>query len=276
MPPIADNVFLLSSLILSACGWLIAFIGACVFRRGLSGGAWWIVIYELLLVMGTGFVLLTNTFSQYRLVMLTFLATSIAMITSQLDYALPTTKFVVQYKAGAGAYAAGYIILIIIQFLWVLVFGSEADSYFGKYAPKYYGNTVGIVAPHNQPLQAQQSSQPQYEMTGDKTILTDSAAPYGTAYHATSPPTHPATAIIEPNNNNMSTEPTALNQQQIEYREKVQALHAYQANPEDPNELSFAKGEMLDIVDRNGNWWQARKPDGTVGIIPSNYFGASA
>lgn len=28
---------------------------------------------------------------------------------------------------------------------------------------------------------------------------------------------------------------------------------------------------MLDIVDRNGNWWQARKPDGTVGIIPSNY-----
>lgn len=47
--------------------------------------------------------------------MLTFLATSIAMITSQLDYALPTTKFVVQYKAGAGAYAAGYIILIIIQ-----------------------------------------------------------------------------------------------------------------------------------------------------------------
>lgn len=63
-------------------------------------------------------------------------------------------------------------------------------------------------------------------MTGDKTILTDSAAPYGTAYHATSPPAHPAAAIIEPNNNSITTEPAALNQQQIEYREKVQALHA--------------------------------------------------
>ncbi|KAI8976560.1 SH3 domain-containing protein, partial [Pilobolus umbonatus] len=57
----------------------------------------------------------------------------------------------------------------------------------------------------------------------------------------------------------------------VHYNEKVQALHAYEANPEDPSELSFAKGEIMDIMDRNGNWWQARKSDGSVGIIPSNY-----
>lgn len=145
-------------------------------------------------------------------------------------------------------------------------------------------------------------------MTGDKTILADSAAPYGSVnsyptttttnnhvVSATSPPlTHPAaTASVEPNNAGGSE----TVQPNIEYKEKIQALHACkyqvvqyyniyinciyiyiyiiflldQANPDDPNELSFAKGESLEIVDRNGNWWQAKKSDGSVGIIPSNY-----
>jgi len=34
---------------------------------------------------------------------------------------------------------------------------------------------------------------------------------------------------------------------------------------DDPNEISFAKGELLDIVDKQGKWWQAKKSDGTVG-----------
>ena len=37
------------------------------------------------------------------------------------------------------------------------------------------------------------------------------------------------------------------------------------ASPDDPNEISFAKGEILDILDKNGKWWQAKKSDGTVG-----------
>lgn len=108
----------------------------------------------------------------------------------------------------------------------MIVFGSEADSYFAKFGPSYYGNTVGIVSVLPTPVQP--------EMTGDKTIVTD-ATPYtathqynqNTAYHATSPPTHPATATVEPN--------TTRTDNQIEYREKVQALHACKYKNQQPH-----------------------------------------
>jgi SHO1 osmosensor len=37
------------------------------------------------------------------------------------------------------------------------------------------------------------------------------------------------------------------------------------ANPDDPNEISFSKGEILDLIKISGKWWQARKEDGTSG-----------
>ncbi|KAI8449361.1 hypothetical protein BY996DRAFT_7488922 [Phakopsora pachyrhizi] len=75
-----------------------------------------------------------------------------------------------------------------------------------------------------------------------------------------------------------STEPSTTHQSQTSASDlpnpvkRAQALYNYSASANDPNEISFEKGEILEIRNNQGKWWQARKVTGQIGIVPSNYM----
>jgi len=49
---------------------------------------------------------------------------------------------------------------------------------------------------------------------------------------------------------------------------EMKAAFSYTASADDPNEISFVKGEIMTILDNSGKWFNARKQDGQEGIVP--------
>ncbi|KAG2220391.1 hypothetical protein INT45_006562, partial [Circinella minor] len=117
---VTTNPIILCSTVLAGVGWLLTFIAACITH--LHGASWWIIVYELGLMMIIYLVLKKSMFIEYQLLLLILLAISIAMLTQLIE------MFINRTDQGSHAGAAGGCILVIMQYLWVFIFGSSEQS----------------------------------------------------------------------------------------------------------------------------------------------------
>lgn len=247
----------------------------------------------------------TNNINPYRLIILAALATTTVYTTNS------TNNFVYFTSPSTAAAAAGYILLSIINIIWMFYYGTTEevklhaliDKYSG-HKPTFYasashqvesmvGRTGGdpfltrnshnprmTMTSRNNNQMGPQSQQLNSSMGGQADLSgypqTFMAAPLG-AFENSSTINHKQQqaggdagylksheSVGDVSVSDVPATPTV-------YPYRARAVYSYSANPADANEISFEKGEILEVSDISGKWWQARRVNGQVGICPSNY-----
>ncbi|EIN13851.1 hypothetical protein PUNSTDRAFT_110019 [Punctularia strigosozonata HHB-11173 SS5] len=325
--PVLTHYLFLFTTILAVVGWFMAFISQAVataqFGNRVVGVLWFAIFLQLFLTIGVVYTLATDAIAMHRFQISVFGAIAVVFAVTGVEEGIFSSA------AALDAMGAGWLILAIVDILWVLYFTSEEDS-----LALHIFNSLGTggLTPPGRRRRTRSISASQTINNGYSSGYSQGGGMYdakmGTmgagvrsqnSFHGgnsleggpvgsaaarsitngtrpNSAHTGPATSPIGGNDSmnvgassplmgggaagigagggmltpDNEAPPSDAPSAEPVYRAK--ALYAYTASPDDPNELSFTKGEILDIIDKQGKWWQAKKADGRVGIAPSNYL----
>ncbi|ORZ18688.1 hypothetical protein BCR42DRAFT_490019 [Absidia repens] len=230
----------------SLIGWLVGFIGLCTSGKLTSNQSWWITVYNAGLIVFLFCVVWMSKQKSFAPLLLSLLSIGILYNTQEVTAYIENED----RRSTFYATAAGYILLIVTQFIWLTAFGIRDISH-GEQISGRSGTEEQLIA------SASTSTPNVLANNGNNNNGGSNNNEMTMAQHQN--------MLVNDAMNTVYVSPHA------EFKIPVVALHAYGANPDDPNELSFEKGEILYVHDKKGSWWQAKKSDCTVGMIPSNY-----
>jgi glucan phosphoethanolaminetransferase (alkaline phosphatase superfamily) len=252
-----------------------------------TGTSWWNIFLSMPLVLGipASVFIRKGLLDGYRLVVLSMLVLCMSYTTSEFASArsqvvslaaslasLPNTNSaaaedVRSLYSRLTVYMVGLLLLAMAFFSWILVFGSDE----GTAISRLLGSDASTAAAAAFPTQQQPQQQAPRQLVSEQKLST------ATTEMSTVNSVPRQVVVANPAIRNLKTESIATSNRDSvqsmdsEINLKARALYGYQANAEDPNEVSFEKGEIFDVIDNKGKWWQVRQNDGRVGIAPSNY-----
>ncbi|KAK2750427.1 Transmembrane osmosensor [Myotisia sp. PD_48] len=275
MSNIVGDPFALATVSISSLAWVIAFVSSIVvdIQTSFPNYFWWAIAYELCCIVGVAVVMASDTAHIYGTAVVGYAAAGLGFASFTVDALFDDDKFASKQSAGAGL-----LLLSMINVIWIFYFGSTPQSrprsYIDSFAPHKEANYR-----HSKPMSSNFVPRPETTLSGSQPpqlytsaqlngLETSSPMPSYTASGAGGVPSMqppPTNVAAGPNQSNEVSQPT-------EYPYRAKAIYSYEANPDDANEISFAKHEILEVSDVSGRWWQAKKSTGDTGIAPSNYL----
>lgn len=280
--------FAISTVSFGVIAWIIAIAGA-----GASGSpsflrfTWWGLVYEILLIIVIFLLYLNNNIELYKF-------TLVGLLSVAIVYTTNSTNTLV-YKSNSPANlccAAGCILLLMLNILWVVYFGGHPESptnqFIDSFSVKNNSYTHGQLPSAGNKIDDNENEFAMPRTNSQAFPANDSGLSQLTTHnnksaYMSSQHLNGLENFSNSNLNNASARNTVYNTGNVNstndnfavpvttFRYKAKALYSYEANPEDTNEISFVKDEILDVDDIDGKWWQAKKANGQVGICPSNY-----
>ncbi|KAJ7655971.1 hypothetical protein DFH06DRAFT_992017 [Mycena polygramma] len=323
--PFRDNYFFLATSIVAGMAWLLAFIFQAIttaeFGRQVVGSLWFAIFHQGALNVGVIMAIITGAVPKVRFQIAAFGAIATMFAVQGADLGIFSAQAALQPMG------AGYLVLAIVDILWMIYFTSEPDSLALNILSR--AGAAPPVPPQREKSARRASagtaaSKPNYKLGGGvgspemgfhepkrtsvaRSVVSSlkrngsamSLMRNGTARSSASRKSLVGSITSDSESDvarqarrarlsnldgdggvaspgggcrDPATSAAHSSEPEPEVTIRARALHAYKGSPEDPNELTFTKGEVLEIEDQEGKWWLAKKSDGSFGIAPSNYL----
>ncbi|KAF2085469.1 putative high osmolarity signaling protein Sho1 [Saccharata proteae CBS 121410] len=283
---IIGDPFALATISISVLAWIIAFVGSIIgsLHGGFPNYAWWALVYFFCCIIGITITVASDSENTYHVAISSYLAAGLVFTTSAVN------SLVYRNDGAMEAAGAGFILLSMIAIVWIFYYGSQPSASHRTFVDSFaLHKDRHSTTRSSRPMSNNYSARPQTSVTnqapqmytsaqlnGFETSSPVSGYPGGPAGHDQRSSTVPrfgnglTSSSIHTPTNTQPIEPEVSAQAEYPYRAK--AIYSYEANPDDANEISFTKHEILEVSDVSGRWWQAKKNTGETGIAPSNYL----